>query len=107
LDKIERLRKLISDSPKDPLLHYSLARLYVQASQLPEAEQSFKKVLELKPDYSIVYLELGKVLEKQKKFDEAIALYERGIPVAEAKGDLMPKKQMELCLKQLLLSSRT
>ncbi len=56
-------------------------------------------------DYSAAYLLLGKTLEKLSRKKEAIETYQNGIAAASKKGDLMPLKDMQNRLNQLLQSS--
>jgi len=48
---------------------------------------------------------LGKTMEKLLRQDEAIQTYREGIAVASKKGDLMPLKEMQQKLNQLLHST--
>ena len=43
--------------------------------KLEEAIQAYKKALQLKPDYAIVYNNIGKVFQEQRNLDAAIAAY--------------------------------
>ena len=55
-------------------------------------------------DYSAAYVLLGKTMEKLLRKEEAIEVYRKGIAVASKKGDLMPLKEMQQKLNQLLHS---
>ena len=56
-------------------------------------------------DYSAAYLLLGKTLEKLSENKKAIDVYKKGIAAASKKGDLMPLKDMQNRMNQLLHSS--
>jgi tetratricopeptide (TPR) repeat protein len=46
-----------------------------------EAEQEFKKAIEIKPNMVQAYNNLGIVLTAQKRYDEAIKFYNRAIEI--------------------------
>ena len=70
-----------------------------------EGLEPLKIVIEAHPDYSAAYLLLGKTWEKLSNREEAIEIYKQGIAAASKKGDLMPLKDMQNRMNQLLQSS--
>jgi Tfp pilus assembly protein PilF len=59
-------------------------------------------VVEHYEDYSAAYVLLARTLEKLSRPEEAIEVYRKGIAAASKKGDLMPLKEMQQRLRQLL-----
>ena len=53
----------------DQLLHQGVTAQ--KEGKLEEAEKSYKKAIEIKPDFVEAYNNLGVVLKKLSKFDEA------------------------------------
>jgi tetratricopeptide (TPR) repeat protein len=58
-------------------LMLNLAVKALQDKRLEEAEERFKKLIELKPDYALAHYNLGNTLYALKKFDEAIINYQK------------------------------
>ncbi|WP_373998681.1 tetratricopeptide repeat protein [Bdellovibrio bacteriovorus] len=60
------------------LAHYYIGRVRMEqpeAKYQKASEESFKKTLQLKPDFADALLSLGSLYAKQKKEDKAIAMY--------------------------------
>ena len=99
--KLEQLKELAQLDPEDPVVHYGLGMEYLRAGEAENAAAAFRQTIELKPDYSAAYRELGKALEKLGQGAEAIATYEKGKEVATQKGDLQTVKEIEVFLRRL------
>ena len=79
----------------------ALAGSYRKLGMAAKAVAQLKAALAHDPQMSITYLELGKALEEAGVPGEATAIYQAGIPLAESKGDLMPRNQMQTRLAAL------
>ena len=99
--RMEMFKKVIDMDPNDPLMHYGLGLEYAKADMHAEAAASLKKALEFKDDYSAAYRELGKALTALGQTDEAVPVYEKGIPIAENNGDIQTAKEMRIFLKRI------
>ena len=55
----------------------NLAVKALQENRLEEAEEKFKKLIELKPDYFLAHYNLGNTLYILKKFDEALIYFQK------------------------------
>lgn len=99
--KLEQLKELAQLEPDDPVVHYGLGMEYLRVGEAANAAASFRRVVELKPDYSAAYRELGKALEKLGQVAEAIGAYEKGKEVGQAKGDLQTVKEIDVFLRRL------
>ncbi len=100
-DRIAQFRKMANDDPENELGHFRLGKLLLEAGQLPEAVQSFRRTLELSPQFSKVYQLLGNCLVQLHQPDEAIAVLKQGVAVADERGDNMPRDEMARMLGQL------
>lgn len=80
LDKaVQYFEKLAKGSKKSHIVWYYLGKTYLMkkgAAFLPKAEAAFKTSLKIESNFVQSVIELGSILEKQKKDKEAIALYE-------------------------------
>jgi len=99
--RIETFKKMLELDLEDFLMHFSLAKALAEIPKYKEAEKSFREALRINPDYSVCYQTLGKLLEDMNRPRDAIEVYEKGIPIADRLGDLMPKKAMEVRLAKL------
>jgi len=103
LEKISMFREALSFSPEDPLGNFGLGSAYLELKRYDEAIEPFEKVLKAQPKHSVAYLSLGKAYEGADQPNKAQEVYQKGIEVAAAKGDLMPLKEMQAKLDNLTL----
>jgi Fe-S cluster biosynthesis and repair protein YggX/DNA-binding SARP family transcriptional activator len=99
--RIEQFRKMAEADPSNELGHFSLGKAYLDAGQTVPAIQSFQRVIELNPEIAKVYQMLATALLKENRKPEAIERLTKGVAVAAARGDLMPKNEMIKMLKEL------
>lgn len=99
--QIKQLEKLVKENPKNALMHYTLGIEYLRAGKDDKAITSLKKTINLEPEYSAAYRELGKALVKTNLREEAIEIFNKGIAVAEEKGDIQTAKEMRVFLKRI------
>lgn len=92
--RIESLEKMM-DGPRDgALLRFSLGNEYLKAGAPGKAAASFQAAVDRDPAYSAAWKALGKALAEAGDELPALAAYEQGIAVAEAKGDIQAAKEM-------------
>ncbi len=85
-DRIQQLLAFKQEEPNDPFLWYSLALEY-QKTDLALAEEHFVHLLKNHPDYVATYYHLAKLWVKMEKIDDAKAVYEKGMEVAQKVHD--------------------
>ncbi|CAN5325298.1 hypothetical protein BH09SUM1_BH09SUM1_17000 [soil metagenome] len=100
-EKIQQLEKLLSDDPEDHLGHFMLGRLYMEAARHEDAAREFAISIEQNPEHSASYRQCGDAYRKDNKPEKAREVYERGIVVAERRGDLQTVKEMQAFLRKL------
>ena len=100
-DRIAQFRKMANDDPENELGHYRLGQLLAEAGQHEEAGQSFRRTLELSPQFSKVYQLLAQSLLELKRKEEAVQVLKEGFQVADDRGDRMPRDAMSQMLVQL------
>ncbi|MBI4005665.1 MAG: tetratricopeptide repeat protein [Gammaproteobacteria bacterium] len=101
MDIIENLKTLLAQGQDNSVLHFSLGNAYLNEKKYPQAIKHFFRALELNPEYSVAWKLYGKALTGNSQIDEAIIVYEKGILVAEKKGDIQAAKEMKVFLKRL------
>jgi tetratricopeptide (TPR) repeat protein len=100
----ERLKKLLqweAEKPDDAFLKYAIAEEYVSAGRDIEALKYFTLLLKKFPEYLPTYYQLGKLMERIGKVDEAKAVYERGKEIAQAAGDTKTLRELKEAQEQL------
>jgi tetratricopeptide (TPR) repeat protein len=100
-ERIAQFRKMANDDPDNELGHYRLGQLLQEAGQLEEAVQSFRRTLELSPQFSKVYQLLGASLVKLARRDEAIKVLREGFAIADERGDQIPRDEISKLLVEL------
>lgn len=99
--RIERYRKVIALDPADVLGYFSLGSALLEAKRLDGARAAFEQAVSVNSEHSPSYFNLGLVLESLGRKEEAVKIYETGIPVAEKRGDMIPLKKMQARLAML------
>jgi tetratricopeptide (TPR) repeat protein len=100
--KIEMIKKILVKEPQSELLWFSLGQAYLADEAPSLAVEAFEKAIAIKPDYTVVYENLGGALEKIGKIEEAKEIYRKGIEVGQKTRDMFPSDRMTARLKQLL-----
>jgi Fe-S cluster biosynthesis and repair protein YggX len=100
-ERIAQFRKMASDDPDNELGHFRLGQLLMENLQFDEAIQSFRRTLELSPQFSKVYQLLGGSHLKLNQRAEAIQVLQEGFRVADERGDNIPRDEMAKMLVQL------
>jgi tetratricopeptide (TPR) repeat protein len=97
-DRIEQFKKVLETDPNDEVIRFGLGKLYAEAGKHAEAVEQFREVLRLKPEYSAAYLEMAKSLRAIQRTGEANAILVQGLEIAERKGDLHVRNQIQALL---------
>lgn len=100
-DRITTLRILAEAEPGDATTWFLLGRELLAVPSPAEAADAFQRAIEADPDYTAAYRQLGNALEASGLVDEAVAVYTRGIEVAERTHDLQAGKEMNAFLKRI------
>src|SRR5262249_30013796 len=93
-ERIAQFRKMAHDDPENELGHFRLGQLLMDDMQYDEAIQSFRRTVELSPQFSKVYQLLGACYIKLNRRDEAVKALKEGAAVAEGRGDNRPGEEM-------------
>jgi Fe-S cluster biosynthesis and repair protein YggX len=106
-DRIAQFRKMAADDPDNELGHYRLGQLLMEDKQFAEAARSFRRTLELSPQFSKVFHLLALCLLNDSKREEAARVLREGFAVADERGDNMPRDEMARMLVELGESAPT
>lgn len=67
---------LLKDYPHNPVIHYSLGKIYEDDA---EREKAFQKAIDLDPNYPWGYFGMAYIHTQKKEVDKAISCYEKAI----------------------------
>ncbi len=83
------------------LLRFSLGNEYMKRDQPAAAVEHLRQAVALDPKYSAAWKLLGKALTDSAAWTEALAAYQQGIAVAEARGDKQAAKEMGVFARRI------
>jgi predicted Zn-dependent protease len=99
--RIESLEKMLGGPRDGALLRFSLGNEYLKAGDPAKAGKCFQEAVDRDSQYSAAWKALGKALAEAGDAAGALAAYERGITVAETKGDIQAAKEMKVFARRL------
>ena len=100
-ERIRQFQALLALEPDDTVLRFGLGELYIEAGDFAHAAEQFAEIVRLDPQYSAAYRYLGQAYTALHRVQEAAEVFQRGIAVAEARGDLQTAKEMQVFLRRL------
>ena len=87
MDRIEKLKQFLVESPEDSFLKHALALEYIKLGDDGAARELFEDVLKADPGYVGSYYHLGKLLERNNEIESAVKIYETGMEEAKKAGE--------------------
>jgi Tfp pilus assembly protein PilF len=87
MEKIEKLKSFLINSPGDSFLKHALALEYIKLGDEAEARKLFLEILEHDPAYIGSYYHLARLLERTGEIEYAKNWYEKGMIAARQAGD--------------------
>ncbi|MFN4327037.1 MAG: tetratricopeptide repeat protein [Azonexus sp.] len=99
--RIASLEKMLGGPRDGALLRFSLGNEYLRIDAPAKAAEAFQAAVERDPNYSAAWKALGKARAAAGDATGALAAYERGIAVAEARGDIQAAREMTVFAKRL------
>lgn len=98
---LDNLEKMLASGKDSPMLRLSLGQAYLKQGEPAVAADHLRAAVEQDPDYSAAWKLLGRALVDAERPDEAAEAFDRGIAVAEQRGDLQAAKEMRVFRKRL------
>jgi DNA-binding SARP family transcriptional activator len=98
---IANLEALLAQGGDGAALRLALASRYLDAGDAAAAVTHAEAAVRLDPEYSAAWKALGRALTVVGRRDDALRTYERGIEVAERRGDQQAAKEMRVFSKRL------
>lgn len=84
-----KLTSVLKDNPKNFIANNLLGEVYMGTGKLTEAVTTFKKTIEIKPEWPIPYRWIAKIYLSQGNKAEAIKTYQEGIEKSKGSLDLL------------------
>ena len=84
MDKIEKLKEMISKFPDDCFSRHALAMELLKMGNTEQAIHEMEELLLVDPNYVGTYYHLAKAYEKLQQYSHSLEVLERGIKVAMA-----------------------
>ena len=100
-NRMEILKGMVAQNPRDPFARYGLAMEYANGGELDHAVAEYRALLEHNPDYAAAYFHGGQTLEKLGRLDEARQMYQNGIEVTSRTGDGHTRSELQAALDML------
>lgn len=98
---VENLEKMLAEGKDNALLRYGLADAYFKRAEYDKAASHLEAAVDQDPDYSAAWKLLGKTHAEAGHANEALRAFQRGIAVAERKGDIQAAREMKVFRKRL------
>jgi Tfp pilus assembly protein PilF len=99
--RIASLEKMLAGPRDGALLRFSLGNEYFKAGDPLAACLHFQAAVDRDPKYSAAWKALGKALVESGDQAGALAAYEQGIAIAEARGDIQAAKEMKVFARRI------
>ena len=100
-DPLDNFLSMLASGRDNALLRFSLGNEYLKHGDAAHAAQHLRRAVEHDPKYSAAWKLLGKALTDIEAWNEALAAYQQGIAVAEARGDKQAAKEMSVFAKRI------
>ncbi len=100
-ERIDRFKTMTEADPTNELGFFSLGRAFLDGGMAAEAIQPLQRVIALNSSFSKAYALLGMAQRQSGDSAGAIATLTQGYRIAHDRGDLMPRNDMAMMLKEL------
>lgn len=100
-EPLENFLALLAGGRDNALLRFSLGNEYLKQGDALSAAEHLRRAVEHDPNYSAAWKLLGKALTDTAAWPDALAAYQQGIAVAEARGDKQAAKEMGVFARRI------
>jgi Tfp pilus assembly protein PilF len=102
MNRIEKLKEMLLQQPKDCFLHHALGLEWIKMGNLENALNCFLSVISNDENYVGTYYHLAKTYEKLGQVEQAVVIYEKGIQIATKCNDKHAKNELQMALDDIL-----
>jgi len=100
-EPLQNFLAMLAAGRDNALLRYSLGNEYLKQGDAAQAAEHLRRAVEHDPKYSAAWKLLGKALADSNALTDALAAYQQGITVAEARGDKQAAKEMGVFARRI------
>ena len=97
----QMLEEFVAAKPNDAFARYGLAMECANSGDAGAADEHFKSILAIHPDYVAAYFQYGQFLARVGRVEEARSTLTAGIATARRTGDDHARSEMETALSDL------
>ena len=97
----EVLEEFVAANPNDAFTRYALAMECAKTGDSEAAISHFRQLLATYPNYVVAYFQLGQLLARLARTQEAKDVLSAGIAVAQKRGEQHARDGMEAFLRDL------
>jgi tetratricopeptide (TPR) repeat protein len=87
MSRLDTIKKMLEESPKDSFLNFALAKEFEKTGNIESALNSYLQLYSLDPEYVGLYYHLGKLYEEFEEFEKALSIYDEGIALCKKISD--------------------
>ena len=100
-EPLENFLAMLAQGRDNALLRFSLGNEYLKQGDAAQAAKHLRRAVEFDPKYSAAWKLLGKALTDTEAWSDALAAYQQGVAVAEARGDKQAAKEMSVFARRI------
>lgn len=101
MDRMEKIRQMLSGDQNDLFLKHALALECIKIGNDQEARLLFEEILQSDPGYIGSYYHLGKLYERENLVNRAEEIYKKGIAAATKAGDTHAANELRSALEDV------
>ena len=102
MSQIDNFEAMLARGQDSEMLRYTLGNAYLGEEKHQDAIVHLQKAVELKPDYSAAWRQLGRALAAANQLAEAKSAFDQGEIVAQANGDKQAAKEINVFRKRVI-----
>lgn len=102
MSRTDSFLAMLAQGHDSEMLRYTLGNTYLGEKNYPEAILHLRKAVEIKPDYSAAWRQLGRALALDNQLTEAKAAFDQGEVVAQNNGDKQAAKEINVFRKRVI-----
>jgi tetratricopeptide (TPR) repeat protein len=99
--RLEKIKAMLKDDPKDTFLRYSLAMEYASHNQDEDALAAFTDLTKDKTPHVAAFFQAAQLLARLERYNESRTYLREGIEQARTQGDTHAAGEMAEFLAQL------
>ena len=92
---------MLAGGRDNALLRFSIGNEFLKQGDAAQAAEHLRRAVEFDPKYSAAWKLLGKALTDAEAWSDALAAYQQGIAVAEARGDKQAAREMGVFARRI------